>query len=600
VSDGRDPAEVERVRAELVRLGYLTSGVDRYLLDDLASRGGMFRRLLRGSARGALAAAGPVAIVLAALLLAANPTPGGRIADAAVLFLHLLPLAFLITFAALALFAGIAGGVASRLARDADPALLARVASGGVALSGAVLATVAFARLTTSVVSLVAGGVVTAAAAFLLQRIADDEALALLVTMRGVAPRRKRTRLLVLGGLVAGAVAGAALLALPGRDGPAGRRPAPPLVVAPPSVRVALVAVDGFDEGTAQHLVEKGELPELGRLMREGRRLGWSRPAGSPPSVWTTLWTGVSPRRHGIAEYEWVRPAGCGRVLARTAGLGLWFRGVLRPLGLASLGAATATERSAPALWEITSRAGRATLQIGNWGSGPAAKLLGRSVSNRVPVRLRRREPIAGEVAPAELAGRLTALSNGISAKLADPLWIDEWERRLFVGLWSEGRESFGALYLPALDLVRNPPGGEASESDLLERAEALREAYSGLDRLLAFLGSPEAGEATAVVLVGDSGREGKGGGRGVLFARGIDVGRSDVPVSPVDVLPTLLAALGIPLSDELEGKPVLAPGMVVSRVERYEAPAPLAVAGSAPIDAARYLQELRSLGYIQ
>jgi len=68
--------------------------------------------------------------------------------------------------------------------------------------------------------------------------------------------------------------------------------------------KVVILGLDGLDPGRCEHLMEKGELPNLARLRAEGtyRRLGTSMPALSPVA-WSTFATGVDPSGHGIFDF---------------------------------------------------------------------------------------------------------------------------------------------------------------------------------------------------------------------------------------------------------------------------------------------------------
>ncbi len=597
--DGQAPIlGVDRVREELVRLGYLRSGVDRYFLDDLGAGRSRFRRAARGAVRGALLLSLPLAISASATILAWNPSPSARPLDGAVVAAVLLPLAFLAALAILLLIGSVASIAFTGSRRRPDPSLLARGISVSLAVGGAAFAVVVSGAAAGGALVATSRAAVFAAMGLAAERIVYDELLALFVALEGIAPRGKRTGTLTIGILAAAVVATAAgVSALAGSRGEAPEAPSP-LVVRQRPGRVVVVAVDGYDDETMRHFAADGSLVRLPALALGPATFRYRRLAASPPEVWTTLWTGVSASRHGMRAYEWVRPAGCGRVLRELGGVGWWFRDVLVAARLASIGAATATERTAAALWEITGRAGYPTLQVGNWGSGPATSLLGRSVSNRAPLRLRRGESAAGEVAPAELLPRLVASAASVPKASSDAEWLDEWERRLFLEFWDEKRETFGVVYFSGLDLIRNPVGEKRSEKDLVVRAEALRRSYLALDRFLDRLSTGP--DAPAVVMVGDPGRSSDVESSGVVYFDRFGLERGAAAARPVDLLPTILAWLGIPLSKELEGGVLGAPLPATSRVARYERPSTSTATSAVRPDPEEYLRELRSLGYIR
>src|SRR5690349_6372421 len=80
---------------------------------------------------------------------------------------------------------------------------------------------------------------------------------------------------------------------------------------ATPSVpRVIVVGLDGADWQLLDRYRAKGAMPELDRLVREGRS-GVLRSLVPPlsPLVWTTIATGVSPLQHRILDFTRFDPA---------------------------------------------------------------------------------------------------------------------------------------------------------------------------------------------------------------------------------------------------------------------------------------------------
>ncbi len=99
--------------------------------------------------------------------------------------------------------------------------------------------------------------------------------------------------LLPLLGLAGIVPALAGLLALGGCD----RGPDP----AAPVRQVLLVGVEGLSLERVTELVDRGELPHLGRLWREGARAELTAPDPLlAPMLWTTVLTGKMPRHHEV------------------------------------------------------------------------------------------------------------------------------------------------------------------------------------------------------------------------------------------------------------------------------------------------------------
>jgi hypothetical protein len=89
----------------------------------------------------------------------------------------------------------------------------------------------------------------------------------------------------------------------------------------------------------------------------------------------------------------------------------------------------------------------------------------------------------------------------------------------------------------------------------------------------------------------------------GILYARGPGVrpGTATVPIEDIDLLPTILAAVGLPQAEDLPG--AVAPFLNVSRpaaVSSYrDTPVERVATPASQVDGA-ILEKLRTLGYIE
>src|SRR5689334_10455065 len=72
---------------------------------------------------------------------------------------------------------------------------------------------------------------------------------------------------------------------------------------------VWVIGLDGADWKCLDELMASGAMPELQRLVREGRHgvLKTEQPPLSP-LLWTTMMTGVSPLAHRILDFARRRP----------------------------------------------------------------------------------------------------------------------------------------------------------------------------------------------------------------------------------------------------------------------------------------------------
>ena len=176
----------------------------------------------------------------------------------------------------------------------------------------------------------------------------------------------------------------------------------------------------------------------------------------------------------------------------------------------------------------------------------------------------------------------------------------------------SDGTTDLSAVYLPGLDIAQHALlGGDAADlpsaSAMSSRLQSLEASDVALDRLLASVVRPGSGEI--VVLITAPGRVAPGA-TGRLTIRGsvARVGSAiDAHAQATDVAPTILYALGVPMSRALAGKPLfdLFTEPYVARytaryVATYGRPASRGEVGTGqPLDQ-EMIDRLRSLGYVR
>lgn len=139
------------------------------------------------------------------------------------------------------------------------------------------------------------------------------------------------------------------LAACAGREAaPAPRPPARPMVV---------IGIDGAEWSVIERMWAGGELPAMRALAERGTRAPLATDYGSSPVIWTTIATGRRPAEHGIRDF--VVPTAQGDV----------------PV--------SSDLRRVPALWNMTSVAGRRAAVVGWWASWPAEPIEGVVISDR-------------------------------------------------------------------------------------------------------------------------------------------------------------------------------------------------------------------------
>ncbi|HET9767668.1 MAG TPA: hypothetical protein VFS60_12515 [Thermoanaerobaculia bacterium] len=608
-------AEVEAVRAELQRLGYLSHRVERYLLQDALRPERVGATVTVLAAKLGLLGGSLVAVGGALLLLAWNPPLVAAPLDLAVLVLHLLPVSALVVGVAFLVLAGVlAATLRLRPALRIDSLSLVVGIVGGVGLLGWVLWRGRELLAPLPLLSVVLLGVGGAGAAYLLGRLLYQGLLALAIRLTDRAPRR---RLLVRRYLLpAVAVVALALVALPAAV--AAGRPAVAAAGFLPTVRgerVLLIGVDGVLPGELDYLLKRGALPALAGLQDQGGAvLRYPRDAEEPPAAfWTTVATGLPSPQHGVAAVDSFRPAGMETALAVNGPFRWYWAEVARPLGLARQRPLLSNRRSAFTFWELVGRGGAPVVAVDWWGTYPASpspglvvahggyQLLAEGAEGAVapPSRqdevaeLRRRSAAANDE-PAMAIAR-AALPQPAAAELADRALLPERFYRDAFARDAARQARAAALYLPAVDIAADSwRGGDVAFAELV--AAELQAADRMLSELLA------GGEWGTVLVVIDPGRRGGGEGRALLWRRGgcnANAGGADAgeAVRPEALAAGLFRAAGLPQSAELPAPPEICPWPTppasVSSYGRRDAEAAAAASSD------EYLRNLRSLGYV-
>ncbi len=605
---------LDQVRLELRRMGYLDHSVERLLLQDALKPAGSVRTWLALAGRVGLIGGGLAALFSTLVLAAWNGHLSSSPFDLLPLFLHLAPpmvLGLALVFLGLAALLIVVlrlshwrriGTLSTTVAALAVATLSAAGLWQGQDLWGSAAAW----QLGLLVLAL-------PMVAYGLFQVIHGGLLALSVRMTERAPSRPSSP----HGWIALVLLLLTLLTLLPAilDLGTGLDPLPSSLPMLPLERVLLIGVDGVLPGELDYLLASGELPEIERRLDHGGvLLSYPRPEGPPAAFWTTVGTGLPAAGHGLVSLDSFRPAGLSRPLYRSGWLRPWWALVAEPLGLAEYRAVLSQSRRGWAFWELAASGEAPAVVVNWWGTFPAEPLAGLVVAHGAYQMLG--DATAGAVEPAmaeaglrqlrddlELeasAPRLAAALPGLRAALpkssyaelvAAALKPDEFYRRVFARALSADRPRAAALYLPALDIAATLTG-----ADGVAQADLLRWQLEAVDRLVA-----EAGDIGTVVLVFDPGRRGvgRGGvdqGRVLLWRRDGCAAENLPSIEPEVIAASLLRALGLPQSRELPEPPALCNWPAASltldtfghrratdAVERSE----------------EYLENLRSLGYL-
>jgi hypothetical protein len=636
--------EVDELRQQLRSLGYLDAGVDRFVL-------GSARHARRPSAIAWLASVriGLIAAVLlgpAAAIGVAARVPGlitgprDGFVVAAYLALLFGAGVLVLSFAVSLLVSWIAANRTAERSRRA----LAVAAGAAVTIAWLTYLTLwwgASAFATTSGISHLstAGAIRTllplafaAAISLLLGHAVTVAALAVTVARTGHAgdvrgvPGTSRRVMMVAGALT---FCGAVLLfAFTARSDRASAE-APPLAVVSSGQRVRLIAIDGFDPDLARRLGERGRIPSISAALGGAHATLRVDDTRDPVRAWTTIATGQPAGVHAVHALETRRVVGVQGTFAlqERPGVTRALSAATDLIRLTRPSLASGDERQVKTLWEVASAAGLRTATVNWWATWPAPAGSGIILTDRATLRLERGGELDAEVAPAEiyltLRDRWPALRRDASARataISTAVDVDGLFRRsaeldaLQLALAGEiTADNFDLLcmYLPGLDLVQHgllttADGSALSPSAVAARLAALEEYYVFLDRLLTSALQPSSGEM--VVLLTSPGRV-QATSHALLILRGsTSNSKVETPAGrPIDVAPTVLQALGVPISRELPGRVLIelfsaefARRYPVRQVSTYGAPAlKPSPRGAQPLDQ-EMIDRLRSLGYVR
>lgn len=348
------------------------------------------------------------------------------------------------------------------------------------------------------------------------------------------------------------------------------------------SKRVLVVGWDAADWRIIRPLMQQGHMPALSRLVAAGTHgnLATIHPALSP-MLWTSIATGKRPDRHGIHGFLEPMPDGSG----------------VRPV--------SSTSRRCKSLWNIAHQNDLRSLIVSWYASHPAEPVDGVVVSDRF-FSDNKGTPIRGSVSPAELTDQLAELRvdtkellatdmaafiprfNEIKAEEAKPLnalaniiarcaSVQSVATRLMLdnewdlgAIFFDGLDHIGHWFMPYHPPYR--PSVSQREYDLYK--DVVTSAYRFFDMMLESL-MAHAGDDTTLLLVSDHGFKsddlrptGRGWENPVNWHRQLGIALASGPgIKPddkffgatvLDVTPTVLHLLGLPIGADMDGRPWL------------------------------------------
>jgi tetratricopeptide (TPR) repeat protein len=419
--------------------------------------------------------------------------------------------------------------------------------------------------------------------------------------------------------------------------------------------RVLVIGLDGADWETLDPLMRAGALPNLARLVREGARgdLRSYDPMLSP-LLWTTMATGKPPDQHGIADFL-VKDKTTGRRRPITSDFrkvkALWnaMTELDRPSSWLAWWASYPAESIAGT--KVTELLAYTVVRSGREAAASRPHLawpedyLARHKDALVPlteVRLEEVRRILPWLTEADFreAQRRAAIEEPqdpndkkpqepvpfvlkllCAARNYHALALEQLRAGSpFVAVYYEGIDMMGHRFQHCME----PRMAQCADADFARFAEAVPSYLRYQDAQIGEL-LEAAGRDTVTVLVSDHGF--KAGSRrpkdiapyttgmpaewhrawGVLLLHGPGIRQGTLPRASVyDVAPTLLYLSGLPLAEDMPGRPVLAAftrPQPAAQIRSYELVGkPLARDRAAPLDpeaTEEMMSNLRALGYV-
>jgi Tfp pilus assembly protein PilF len=358
--------------------------------------------------------------------------------------------------------------------------------------------------------------------------------------------------------------------------------------------KVLIIGVDGADWVILDKLLAGGELPNFNRLIQEGSHglLRSLEPILSP-LIWTSVATGKTPDKHGILDFV-VRDPSTGNQVPVASSM-----------------------RRVAALWNMVSAWDRSTAFVGWWATWPAETVNGIIVSDRLsyhsaelgeanrrglcspPSYTAAAESIAASVArvPADvIRGFVDVGSEEIERARADSYDLtnpvnnlrlvyrtSETYRKIALDILSKEKPDLMAVYFEETDTVGHlfmpfapPRRPDVTEEQVRRFGGAVEESYRHIDEAIGEL-IAAAGDEYCVIVLSDHGFK-TGAARprhtpaprepgaadwhrlqGVLIMSGpqIKAGVGLEGASVIDITPTVLTLMGLPVAEDMDGRPL-------------------------------------------
>ncbi|HMB70966.1 MAG TPA: alkaline phosphatase family protein, partial [bacterium] len=420
-------------------------------------------------------------------------------------------------------------------------------------------------------------------------------------------------------------------------------------------LRVLVIGVDGGTWKTLDPLREAGVMPNLDALCKRGvtARLQTDLPTYSP-NLWTSIATGKTLDKHGIPTHVYSRPPlGLPDIAQRPDGIAYLTKVMKYAVrradrrGLFTIGVYGAENLKARRYWDIAGEFGLPSVTLEWYVTHPAEPVLGVEVSDRF--HLLEGEALGRAVFPAELAAELEsdivrqadleeevlgfADTEGMSPEeirgladrhpdifgtLAHEMARDLTTRNLVGSAFPRIPDwRVGSVYFRAMDgshhtAWQHKEAAETGSGDAVDALVPVVDRYTAFCDELIAAPLALADSSTVVIMVSDHGWEDarraharKPDGFFVMAGGPVTASAQRTDVSVYDVAPTILALLGIPVPEDMDGRaltdlfdPAFRDRHPVRTVPSYEHEDRRRSGADAAADE-EFLEQLRALGYV-
>ena len=405
-----------------------------------------------------------------------------------------------------------------------------------------------------------------------------------------------------------------------------------------PGKKILLIGWDAADWEMIDPLLQGGQMPALAQLIKGGLRgnLATLQPVLSP-MLWTSIATGKRAEKHGICGFTEPLPDASG------------------------IGPVRSTSRKCKAIWNILSQSGLKSNIIGWFASSPAEPINGVMISDQflhrpmqndtagdivtdavhpralakpaADLRVSTESLVAGDLLPfipklaeidlkqddrpLKLARRLARTAT-VQAMATALIQSEPWN---LMGVYFDGIDQFAHEFMP----YHPPRLDSVPERDFELYQDVMRGCYRFHDMMLHTL-LQYVDDETTVILISDHGYE---SGRrrpplnqgkedpegchrpfGIVCLKGPGIKKDDrlYGASILDVTPTILTLLGLPIGSDMDGRPWLeafekpvTPERIFSWERLGDEKAGLHTEHTRqdPAEAAAAIEQLVALGYI-